>query len=59
VVASEISYNQADGGLGDGGGSDGQGVGGGVDNLGTFLFDPLTVIALNHASTSHDDCYGC
>jgi hypothetical protein len=34
-------------------------VGGGVYNLGTFLFDALTVIANNHASTSHDDCFGC
>jgi hypothetical protein len=54
AVASEITGNQA---VGDG--SDGQGVGGGVYNLGAFLYDPLTIIALNHASTSADDCYGC
>jgi hypothetical protein len=33
-------------------------VGGGVYNLGTFLFDALTVIAHNHASSSHDDGFG-
>ena len=59
AVASEITDNQAQGGSGEDGGPDGLGVGGGVYNLGTFLLDPLTVIALNHASTSHDDCYGC
>ena len=59
VVASDISYNQALGGLGGGGGTDGLGVGGGVYNLGMFLFDPFTAIAHNHASTSDDDCFGC
>jgi hypothetical protein len=57
VVASDISSNQALGGLGDGSGTDGLGVGGGVYNLGAFLFDPSTVIAHNHASTSHDDIF--
>jgi len=32
---------------------------GGVYNLGTFLFDPLTMISHNHASISNDDCFGC
>ncbi len=59
VVASDISYNQALGGSGDGGGTDGLGVGGRIYNVGTFLFDRLTVIAHNHASTSNDDCFGC
>jgi hypothetical protein len=59
VIASDISYNQARGGLADCGGTDGLGVGGGVYNLGTFLFDTATVITRNHASTSHDDCFGC
>jgi hypothetical protein len=59
VVASEISYNQALGGLGDGDGMDGQGVGGGVYNLGTFVYDAATLIAHNPASTSNDDCFGC
>jgi hypothetical protein len=34
-------------------------LGGGVYNLGTFLYDALTVIDHNHASTSNDDCFGC
>ena len=59
VVASDISYNQALGGYGDSGGTDGLGVGGGVYNLGTFGFDAATVIRQNHASTSNDDCFGC
>jgi hypothetical protein len=33
-------------------------VGGGVYNLGTFLFDATTIIAHNHAATSHDDFCG-
>src|SRR6516165_2213945 len=35
----------------------GQGIGGGVYNLGTFLYDLATVIARNNASTSNDDIY--
>ncbi len=58
VVASDISSNQALGGLGDSEGTDGLGVGGGVYNLGTFLADALTVFAHNHASTSNDDGFG-
>jgi hypothetical protein len=34
-------------------------VGGGVYNLGTFLFNAATVIAHHYAATSHDDCFGC
>jgi hypothetical protein len=48
----------AGGGSGADGGMDGQGVGGGVYNLGTILFDPATLIASNHASTSNDDGFG-
>jgi hypothetical protein len=59
VVASDISYNQALGGLGDGEGTDGLGVGGDVYNLGTFLVDALSVITHNRASDSNDDCFGC
>jgi hypothetical protein len=33
-------------------------VGGGVYSLGTFLYDPATFIAGNHASTSNDDGFG-
>jgi hypothetical protein len=58
VSASAITYNQALGGLGDGDGADGVGVGGGVYNLGTFVVDPLTVIAYNHASDSNDNGFG-
>jgi hypothetical protein len=56
VRAAEV--NQAFGGFGDGEGTDGLGVGG-VYNLGTFLFDLVTVIRHNRASTSNDDCFGC
>ncbi len=35
------------------------GRGSGVYNLGTLLYDALTVITHNHASTSNDDCFGC
>jgi hypothetical protein len=56
-TGSDIGDNQAAGGLGDGEGADG--LGGGVYNLGTFLHDPLTIIAHNRASDSHDDCFGC
>jgi hypothetical protein len=52
------SSNEAHGGLGDGEGADGLGVGGGVYNLGMFLVDDLTVIAHNQASDSNDDCFG-
>jgi hypothetical protein len=40
------------------GGSDGQGIGGGVYNLGAFTYDATTVIKDNHASTSNDDIFG-
>ena len=39
------------------GGSDGQGVGGGVYKLGSFSFVVTTVIKKNHASTSNDDLF--
>jgi hypothetical protein len=38
------------------GGSDGQGIGGGVYNLGIFT-DFLSVIKNNHASTSNNDIF--
>ena len=59
VTDSLFAHNQVIGGLGDGAGSDGLGVGGGVYNLGTFLVDALTLIRHNHASTSNDDRFGC
>jgi hypothetical protein len=57
VTTSSISFNQAMNGHGNQGGSDGQGVGGGVCNRGTFTFDAFTLIAHNHASTSNDDLF--
>jgi hypothetical protein len=54
---STITANHANGGAADPGGSDGQGIGGGVYNLGAFTFDVATVIAFNHASTSNDDIF--
>ena len=59
VSASRITDNRARGGDGGDGGTDGLGVGGGVYNLATFLFDAATVIRHNRASTSNDDCFGC
>jgi dienelactone hydrolase len=59
VSASRLTDNRAEGGEGRAGGADGQGVGGGIYNLGTFLVDALSVIRHNHASTSNDDCFGC
>jgi hypothetical protein len=59
VTRSLIVANRARGGKGKHGGSDGQGTGGGVYNLGPFAFDMATVVANNHASTSDDDCFGC
>jgi hypothetical protein len=58
VTASGVINNRAQGGEGEDGGSDGQGIGGGVYNLGLFTFDVATVIAHNHASTSNDDTFG-
>ncbi len=52
VTDSTILLNVAQGGHGHHGGSDGQGIGGGVYKLGTFTFDPATLILLNVASTS-------
>jgi len=44
-------------GEGDDGGSDGQGLGGCLDNLGRFTFDATTVIAHKLASISHYDIF--
>jgi hypothetical protein len=59
LEASTSPRNRARGGHAEDGGTDGLGMGGGVYNLGTFLFDLATVIAHNHAATSNDDCFGC
>jgi hypothetical protein len=58
VTGSTVTRNEATGGAGGAGGRDGRGVRGGVDNLGTFGFDVLTVIRKNHASTSDPDISG-
>ena len=49
-----VQYNLAAGGPG---GQDGEGIGGGVYVLGTFTFDPPTVITRNRATT-HDNNIG-
>jgi hypothetical protein len=54
---SIVTENSASGGDGGAGGSDGEGIGGGVYNLGGFDFDALTLIFDNDASTSHDDVF--
>jgi hypothetical protein len=53
-----IVGNRSDGGDAGAGGSDGQGVGGGVYNLGTFDLDVASIIVGNHASTSDDNVFG-
>jgi hypothetical protein len=57
LAKSTVEYNLAIGGEEGAGGSDGQAIGGGVYNLGTFTFDPFTVIDKNHASTSNDNIF--
>ncbi len=52
VTQSAIILNVAQGGHGQHGGSDGQGIGGGVYDLGTFTFDAASVILFNFASTN-------
>jgi hypothetical protein len=58
VLSTVILGNRADGGAAGAGGSAGQGVGGGVYNLGTFDLDTASIIAGNHASTSDDSVFG-
>jgi len=58
LTTSTVTNNHANGGDGTGGGMDGQGIGGGIYNLGLFASDALTAIAHNHASTSDDDLFG-
>jgi hypothetical protein len=48
-------FNLALGGEGKHGGTDGEGIGGGVYNLGTFSADSETSILFNIASTSDDN----
>jgi hypothetical protein len=58
VTVSVISANLAQGGLAGFGGSAGQGIGGGIYNLGTFSLDTRSVVAGNDASTSNDNQFG-
>jgi hypothetical protein len=58
ALSSEILDNQADGGVAGAGGVDGQGVGGGVYNLGAFFLDARSTVADNHASNNNDDVFG-
>jgi hypothetical protein len=53
-----IVGNEADGGNAGAGGSTGQGIGGGVYNLGTFFLDAASIIFGNDASTSNDNVFG-
>jgi len=46
LTHSSVTRNHANGSAG---------IGGGIYTLGLFTFDPFTVIADNHASTSGDD----
>src|SRR5437867_2710630 len=54
---STVTKNHANGGDAGAGGSAGEGIGGGVYNLGTFDFDAFTLIGKNHATTSNDDIF--
>lgn len=54
---SLVTKNHANGGDAGEEGSAGEGIGGGVCNLGSFDFDARTRIFKNHASTSDDDVF--
>jgi WD40 repeat protein len=60
ITASTITYNVAQGGKGDCGGSGGQGIGGGLylGAGGSVCLDVTTVVANNLASTTNDDVFG-
>jgi hypothetical protein len=57
LTESTVTENHANGGDGEYGGSDGQGIGGGVYNLGSLGVDALTRILQNLASTDDDDLF--
>ena len=55
----DVSLNQALGGLPGAGGSDGDGIGGGLYiTTGGVVTLKKTTVALNFASTSNDNIYG-
>ena len=59
IEYSRITTNRAVGGAAGTGGSDGEGVGGGIYiAAGSVCVDPETIIAGNFASTSDDDVFG-
>jgi hypothetical protein len=58
IEHSSISANQALGGTGSGGGSDGQGLGGGVYVAAGTVCVHDVKIRHNEASTSDDDVFG-
>jgi hypothetical protein len=59
LTGSTISRNEADGGTGAAGFSDGQGVGGGLYiTPGSTVHADHTKIKHNHASTSDNDVFG-
>ena len=51
MTHSKVTTNEADGGAG-------QGIGGGIYNLGSFLLDNVSLIHGNKASSSDDDVFG-
>ena len=57
LTGTAIENNDALGSPTCGGGTSGQGIGGGVYNLGTFTYDSTSVIKKNHASTSNNDIF--
>jgi hypothetical protein len=58
LYGCQVTQNAATGGQGGAGGTAGDGVGGGVYNLGRFGLDLLTSVAGNSASTSDDNIFG-
>jgi len=58
LQTSTVTGNHANGGDVTGGTATGQGIGGGIYNLGSFFLDALTIVRFNHASTSNDDIFG-
>jgi hypothetical protein len=57
VTGSPGTPTKAESGEGDGGGSDGQGLGGDVYTLGNYIVDAATVLRKSQASTSNDDLF--
>jgi hypothetical protein len=58
LATSVVTRNQALGGLAGFGGSPGQGIGGGIYNLGRLAIDVVSLVLGNFASTSNNDIFG-